>query len=140
MRCAGLLDRPWAMENEEMVREFVSVKEHLIEQGNIFNNTICDRPEEWTVGIWREVYSFLSGRVDLASQMDTLMDGKFLHMVDSKDGYPVKDYRDARHHRLLEFIVPIIHLDKPTRVTIIIGNTIFGALDGGRPVDWNLVF
>ena len=61
-------------------------------------------------------------------------------MVDPKDGYRVRDCRDAKHRRLLEFIVPIIHPDKPTRVTITIGNTIFGALDRGRPIDWGLVF
>ena len=73
-------------------------------------------------------------------RMDTYVDGKFAHQVDPKDGYLVRDCRDARHHRLLEFIVPIIHLDKPTRVTITIRNTIFGELDGCRPVDWGLVF
>ena len=33
-----------------------------------------------------------------------------------------------------------MHPDKPTRVTYTIGNTIFGALSGDRPVDWNKVF
>ena len=37
-------------------------------------------------------------------------------------------------------MVPIIHPDKLTRVTITIGNTIFGALDGGREVDWGVIF
>ena len=41
---------------------------------------------------------------------------------------------------LLEFILSVIHPDKSTWVTITIGNTIFGALDGCRPVDWGLVF
>ena len=50
----------------------------------------------------------------MANRMDTYVDGKFSYQVDPKDGYLVKDCRDARHHRLLEFIVPIIHLDKPT--------------------------
>ena len=63
------------------------------------------------------------------------MDCKFFHMVDPKDEYLVRDYRDARHCRLLEFIVSIIHPDKPIWMTITIGNTIFGALDGGRLVD-----
>ena len=36
--------------------------------------------------------------------------------------------------------MPIIHLDKPIQVTIMIGNIIFGALDGDRPVDWGIVF
>ena len=68
----------------------------------------------------------------MASRIDTYLDGKFSHVVDLKDGYPVRDCRDARNQCLLEFIVPIIHLDKPTQVTITIGNTIFGALDEGR--------
>ena len=41
---------------------------------------------------------------------------------------------------MLEFLVPIVHPDKPTRVTITIGNTIFGAFDEGREVDWRVVF
>ena len=68
------------------------------------------------------------------------VDGKFLHQVDPKDGYAVRDCRDARQRRLLEFIVSIIHPDKPTQVMIMIGNTIFGALDGERPIDWEKVF
>ena len=50
------------------------------------------------------------------------------------------DYRNNQQRRLLEFLVPIVHLDKPTRVTIMIGNTIFGGLDAGREVDWGVVF
>ena len=63
-----------------------------------------------------------------------------MHQVDPKDGYSVSDYRVDQHRRLLEFLVPIVHPDKPTRVMITIGNTIFGALDGGREVDWGVVF
>ena len=39
----------------------------------------------------------------LANQMDTFVDGKFAHMVDPKDGYPVRDYPEpvvARIHRI----------------------------------------
>ena len=63
-----------------------------------------------------------------------------MHQVDPKDGYSVSDCRVDRHRRLLEFLIPIVHPDKPTRVTITIGNTIFGALDGEREVDWGVVF
>ena len=86
------------------------------------------------------MYNFPSSGAGLAFQIDIFVDGKFLHMVDPKDGYLVRDLRNAMHHRLLKFLVPIIHLDKPTQVTITIGNTIFDMLDGGRPVDWGLVF
>ena len=52
----------------------------------------------------------------------------------------MSDCRVDRNRRLLEFLIPIVHPDKPTQVTITIGNTIFGALDGGREVDWGVVF
>ena len=41
---------------------------------------------------------------------------------------------------VLEFLVPIIHSDKPIRVARTLGKTIFGALDGNRPVDWAKIF
>ena len=71
---------------------------------------------------------------------DTYVDGKFMHAVDPKDGYLVRDCRNAWYYRVLEFLIPIVHPDKPTRVTITIGNTIFGVLDGDRPVDWGVIF
>ena len=40
---------------------------------------------------------------------------------------------------MLEFLVPLLYPEKPTRVTITVGNTIFGALSGERPVDWGIV-
>ena len=63
-----------------------------------------------------------------------------MHQVDPKDGYSIRDYRNDRQRWLLEFLVPIVHPDKPTWVTITIGNKIFGALDGGREVDCGVVF
>ena len=76
----------------------------------------------------------------MANRTDLYIDGKFRTEADPKDGFPVRDCRDARECRLLEFLVPIVHPDKPTRVTRTIGNTIFGALSGDRPVDWGKVF
>ena len=54
----------------------------------------------------------------------------------ARNDTPVRDCRNVRHCRVLEFIIPIIHLDKPTQVTITIRNTIFGALEKDRPIDW----
>ena len=70
------------------------------------------------------------------------MEGKFLHDVDSKDGFPVRVCRNDRERTRvnIEFLVSIVHPDKPTRVTRTLGNTIFGALDGNRLVDWAKIF
>ena len=63
-----------------------------------------------------------------------------MHQVDFKDGYSVGDCQNDWQRRLLEFLVPIVHPEKPTWVTITIGNTLFGTLDRGREVDWGVVF
>ena len=76
----------------------------------------------------------------MANQTNKYVEGKFLHEVDPKDGYPVRECRDARERRLLKFLVPIVHPDKLTQVTCTLGNTIFGAISGERSVDWAVIF
>ena len=76
----------------------------------------------------------------MANRIDKFVEGKFLHEVDPKDGFPVRECRNDRERRVLEFVVPIVHPDKPTRVTRTLGNMIFGALTGDRPVDWARIF
>ena len=138
--CTGLLERPWNLKNEDFIQQFVLIREGKLERNNMFDTTIQDRPEEWTAGVWREVYDFQPGGSGLAHRTDLYIKGKFRNDADPKDGFPVRDCRDSRERRLLEFLVPIVHPDKPTQVTCTIGNTIFGALSGDRPVDWGKVF
>ena len=138
--CAGLLERPWNLKNEDFVQQFVLIREGKLERNNMFDTTIRDRPEEWTAGVWREVYDFGLGGNDLANRTDLYIEGKFQNEADPKDGFPVRDCRNPRERKLLEFLVPIVHPDKPTRVTRTIGNTIFEALSGERLVDWGKVF
>ena len=130
MWCAGLLEQPWALKREELVRKLVQPK-----RPNIFDGTIRDRPQLWTTELWRDTYNFPSGSAGLSNRMEGYIEGRFIHQVDPKDGYSVGDCRNNKQRRLLEFLVSIVHSDKPTQVTITIGNTIFGALDGGREVD-----
>ena len=62
--CAGLLERPWNLKNEEFIQQFMMIREQKLERNNIFDTTIRDRSEEWTAGVWREVYNFLPGEVE----------------------------------------------------------------------------
>ena len=133
--CAGLLERLWNLKNEEFIQQFMMIQEHKLERSNIFHTTIRDRPEEWTAGVWREVYDFLPGGGGMANRTNQYVEGKFHSEANPKDGFPVRECRDPKERRLLEFLVPIVHLDKPTRVTRMIGNTIFEAISGERPVD-----
>ena len=138
--CAGLLEWPWNIKNEEFVQQFVMIREQKMERSNIFDTTIRDRPEEWTAGVWGEVYAFLPGGGGMANRTDQYIEGKFRNDADPKDGFLVRECRDARERRVLEFLVPIVHPNKPTRVNRTLENTIFGALSRERSVDWSIIF
>ena len=71
----------------------------------------------------------------MASRTDRFIDDKFSAWVNPKDGFAVAEYKEARARMVLEFLVPLLYSKKPTRVTITVGNTIFGALSKERPVD-----
>ena len=75
----------------------------------------------------------------MASWTNQFIDGMFSGHVNSNDGYAMVDCKDPRARRVLEFLVPLLYPEKPTRVMITVGNTIFGALSGERPVDWGIV-
>ena len=72
-------------------------------------------------------------------QMDKFMEGKFSTPINPKDRHAITDCVDPREWRVLEFVVPILYLEKPTRITVILANTIFGALSSVRKVSWELV-
>ena len=131
--CHGLLGKPWGLRMEEMVAEIIGEKD------NRWDGTVRQAPEKWTAKEWRKVYSFERGGEGMASRTDRFIDGMFSGKVNPKDGYAVADCRDPRVRRLLEFLVPLLYPEKPTRVTITVGNTIFGALSGERPIDWGVV-
>ena len=113
--------------------------ELLGDKDNRWEGTVRQAPERWMVKEWRNVYGFARGGEGMASRTDRFIDGMFSDRVNSKDGYAVVDYKDPRIKRVLEFLVPLLYPEKSTRVTITVGNTIFGALSGERPVDWGIV-
>ena len=127
--CHGFLDRPLGLRMEDMVVELLGNKD------NRWHGTVRQAPVKWTAKEWRKVYGFGRGGEGMASRTDRFIDGMFSGRVNSKDGYAVVDCKDSRVKRGLEFLVPLLYPEKPTRVTITVGNTIFGALSRERPVD-----
>ena len=85
------------------------------------------------------MYGFDVRDEGFASRIDKFIRGKFRNLVNPKDRFVVADCKDARAKRILEFLIPILYLEKPTRVMITIGNTIFGALLGERKINWGII-
>ena len=71
--------------------------------------------------------------------MDKFIGGKFRNAANPKDGFTIANCKDSRAKRVLEFLISILYPEKPTRVMVTVGNTIFGALLGEREVDWGIV-
>ena len=131
--CHRFLDRPWGLQMEDMVVELLGDKD------NRWHGTVHQALEKWTAKEWHKVYSFGRGGEGMASRTDRFIDGMFSGRVNPKDGYAVVDCKDPRVKRVLEFLVPLLYPEKPTRVSITVGNTIFGVLSRERPVDWGIV-
>ena len=112
--------------------------ELLGDKDNRWDGTVCQASKKWTAKEWRKDGFGRRGE-GMASRTDQYIDGMFSGHVNPKDGYAVADCKDPRVKRVLEFLVPLLYPKKPTRVTITVGNTIFGALSRERPVDWGVV-
>ena len=52
MGCDGLLARPWNVQSEDMLREFLVLK------GNHWDETTRRDPQNWTPDTWCEMYGF----------------------------------------------------------------------------------
>jgi hypothetical protein len=130
MGCSELLVKPWGFKDDRIVREL------LDGVSNEFDNSIRATPTRWTEECWRKVYNFSTGGGRLAGRKDECVKDCFQELPSPKDGYAIEDCTDARHRHVLAFLVPILYLEKPNRITVTMGNTIFGALNGGRKVNW----
>ena len=40
--CAGLLEQPWNLKNEDFIQQFVLIREGKLERNNMFDTTIRD--------------------------------------------------------------------------------------------------
>ena len=134
MGCEGLLAKPWNLRSEEILREF------KYERGNQWVHTKRRDPDSWTPDVWNRVYGFPRGIVEgWASRRDTFHAGKFRGDNDPKEGFHLGNCRSKSEQRVLEFLLPILNLEKPKWISLTMTNTLFGAMSGSRPVNWGLL-
>ena len=76
-------------------------------------------PEQWTPEVWAEVYGFaLRRREGWASWKDAYFVGKFKEEHNPKDGFYPVDCRNPMDRRIIKFLLPILCLEKPKRLSI----------------------
>ena len=134
MSCEDLLARPWNVQSEDMLKEFLFLR------GNQWDETTQNDPKNWTPDTWAKVYGFKREiKEGWAGRRDGLFAIKFKGKVDPKEGLHPTNCIDLRERRMLEFIMPILNPEKPKRVTLTVANTLFGALSGVRSVNWGFI-
>jgi len=85
-----------------------------------------------------DVYGFQKSGSELASRVDKYTVRKFRSLAYTKEGYAISDCKDEKQRQVLEFLIPILYPKKPTWVTVVVANTIFGAMKS-RLVHWGKV-
>ena len=127
------MEQSWNLKTESIVLEL------LVDKDNRWLGMVRQTLEKWTSIEWRKVHGFLKQTEGMATWTDQYIDGKFSTWVNPKDGYVVLECKDVRAKRVLEILIPILYPEKPTQVTIMVKNTIFGSLLEERPIDWAIV-
>lgn len=139
MGCLGLIWHPWQIRSEQMIAEFIF--------GAYNQYHGMDRRQRlvWMAEVWAKVYRDPCKGAGFATLSDRFSTGRFKNPADPKEGYAAGDCENPWDHHLLEFLIPILYREKPSRVTSTMANTIFGALgeqNGNpppRPIHWGII-
>ncbi|MGH3053684.1 MAG: hypothetical protein ACRDL7_01740, partial [Gaiellaceae bacterium] len=99
--------------------------------------TIRAQPDIWTLDTWRQVYNLDKGSEGMATKADVYTKSRFARKPHKKDGYRVKDCIDRRERRVLAFLTPIFHPDRPNRLTVTLASTLVSSYAGTKEVSWS---
>ena len=93
--------------------------------------------DRWTPDVWARVYGFPRGRGEgWAGRQDGLYAGKFRTDPDLEDSFQPGNCQNLKEWRVLEFLLPILNLEKPKRISLTMANTLFGAMSRVRAGNW----
>jgi hypothetical protein len=116
----GLLTKPWNPQSEVISREF------LFEGENQWFRTIWQDPKKWTAEVWAMVYGFSPRKgKGWATCKDNFYIGQLRGEHDPKDRFHLGNYLNHKEGRVVEFILPILSLEKPKQLNITMENTLF---------------
>src|SRR5450759_4681000 len=126
-----LLELPWSVQSEAMCREFMGapVPSEFAKTRRGVIQGWDDLDISRAFGVPRTGTSWLS-------RGDDRVRGCFAGKIDDKEGWSMDQCTDPRLRRLFYFLIPILHLEKPKRVTIKMGSTIVAAFLESQEVNW----
>ena len=132
MSCEVLLDKAWGWKLALPAQE-------ILVKNPENRGTIRGEPDKWTAQLWRETYGFKnSGEVSTPETRD------FVHRYlkgtgDPREGWELDDIANPEARRVVGFMNPIFHPEKPKRITIKWASVFIGAMIGEFTVDWGVM-
>lgn len=123
MKLGSLLSFPWDTLSKAMVRELVKGKE-LAE----FKGSVRGTHETWTEKELAQAFNIPHTGLKLLTKGDNRISQYFMGTIDQ--------CTNAELHPVLSFLIPIVYLEKPKRVTVRIGSTIIVSLVEEKLVNW----
>lgn len=123
MGCLRFIRRPWNIQGKEMIEELIY---GILNQ---YELTIRGRWKAWSPELRATVYFASSKGSGRAIQTNKYSADKLKNLANTKEGNAVGDSTNPWDQQILQFLISILYPEKPTRVTMTMANTFFGALD-----------
>lgn len=126
-----LITLPWSMQSEDMLKECLGnpVPEP-------YAGTKRGKPSWWKEQDIAKAFDVPCTGTRVLSRGDNRLAPFFAGQIDEKEGWSVDQCVDKSVRQLMYFLIPILHPEKPKRVTVKLGSTIIACLVDRLQVNW----
>ena len=131
MGLSYLRELPWTLKSEEMLRECIGAP-----VPDTLEGTKRGKPDQWTIRDVAKAFKAPSDGIQTLSRTTNRLGGYFAGTIDAKEGWSLDQCIDDRMRQLFAYLVPILHPEKPKRITVQLGSTIVAGLIDNLRVNW----
>jgi hypothetical protein len=131
MRCENLMRIPWSCQNEALVREIMEGSEPVE-----FAKTVRARPKTWNQVDIGTAFKVPRDGDLMLPRGDNRLGPYFKGKIDTKEGWSLDQCTDKDLRRVLDFLNPIFHPEKPRKLTVRLGSTFAAALYQKVEINW----
>src|SRR5450759_2963037 len=126
-----LRELPWTLKSEEMMREYIGAA--ILD---LLEGTKRGKPDQWTIRDVAKAFKTPSDGIEALSRTINRLGGYFAGTIDNKEGWSLAQCTDDRMRQIFAYLVPILHPEKPKRITVQLGSTIVAGLIDNLRVNW----
>jgi hypothetical protein len=134
MGCAMLFNLPWRYANKKMIKEIVARK------STSFPATIREKSKEWDAETVSLSWLLRAEGKGLPPKKENLAKDYVLAIPSSKDRWKSSQCNHQELTEVLEFLVPLINLNKPKWMTIQVASAVVDCLINKTKISWAKVF